>query len=132
MENVKFTNASGTMLSMELDGQTIFVPADSSNRFYAAMVESGIVPEPFVAPTPPMPLITARQLRLQLISMGLSLSSIDVFIDNMPEQQRQQARVEWEYATSYDRSHPLVEVLAGALSLNDEEVDNAWRAAAQH
>jgi hypothetical protein len=50
MENVRFNDASGAVIAMEVDGQTLFVPADPGNRFYAAMVEAGIEPAPYAEP----------------------------------------------------------------------------------
>ena len=52
MEHARFNDASGAVIAMEVDGQTLFVPADPGNRFYAAMVEAGIVPAPYVEPAP--------------------------------------------------------------------------------
>jgi hypothetical protein len=52
MENARFNDASGAVIAMEVDGQTLFVPADPGNRFYAAMVEAGIVPAAYVPPPP--------------------------------------------------------------------------------
>ncbi len=90
------------------------------------------------APPPPtaeeqrasMPSISPRQLRLALIGAGVSLASVDAAIAAIPDQaQREAAQVEWEYATTYVRTHPLIVSLTPALGLTDEQVDDLWQAA---
>jgi carbon starvation protein CstA len=63
-----------------------------------------------------LPAISARQLRLWLHGAGL-LEQIQPMIEAMPEPRRTPARIEWEYATSYEREHPLVVQLGEALGM---------------
>ena len=83
-------------------------------------------------PTPPVPAsVTARQIRLWLVSHGVSLAAVEAAIDGIPDQQqRELVRVEWEYAPYVERSHPMLVPLAAALGLSEAQVDAAFREAA--
>src|SRR5690625_916068 len=78
-------------------------------------------------PRTALPPITARQLRLTLIRAGISLSTVEAAIEAIPDEAaRDEARVEWEYASHYERLHPLMAQVASALELTDEAVDALW------
>lgn len=71
--------------------------------------------------------ISARQIRLWLISNNISLSQIDQLIDNIPDaQQREYTRVEWEFAPYIERNHQMVQTFANALGLTQSQVDQAF------
>lgn len=76
-----------------------------------------------------LPPIKARQLRLWLHGAGL-LDQIPALIEALPEPRRTPARIEWEYATDYEREHPLVLQLGASLGMSAAELDMAWRQAA--
>lgn len=77
-----------------------------------------------------MPSLTARQLRLGLVSNGISLSSVTATIGGMPAgPDKDKAQIEWEYASTFNRMHPLIATVGAALGLNEEEIDNMWLAA---
>ena len=94
--------------------------------------ERDMTPEEIAAIPPPppplMPEISARQLRLALLGLGLTGAQVEAQIAAMPgtPTQREAARIEWEYATSYRRDHPLVVMLGAALNLTEEQITNAW------
>lgn len=78
-----------------------------------------------------MPSITARQLRLGLVGNGFSMSQVSAVIDAMPEgADKETARIEWEYATTFERTHPLIATVGAALSISEEQIDTMWTAAA--
>jgi hypothetical protein len=81
---------------------------------------------------PPMPEITARQLRLALLGLGMKGAQVEAAIAAMPgtEDEREAAMIEWRHASSFRRNHPLVAALGAALGLNAAQIDEAWRAAA--
>jgi hypothetical protein len=91
--------------------------------------------EPYVPPTTEetrasMPKLSARQFRLGFVMAGHSLSSIDAAIEAISEpQEREVARIEWEYATEYKRLHPLVASIAAGLGLTDAQIDEMWTSA---
>lgn len=75
--------------------------------------------------------VTARQIRLWLVSHGIGLAAVDAAIDAIPDvQQREAVRVEWEYAPYVERSHPMLVPLAAALGMDSAAVDQAFREAA--
>lgn len=77
-----------------------------------------------------MPAITRRQLRLALVRGGISLGSVDSAIAAMPNgTAKDEARIEWEDAATFDRLHPTLLLVAGALGLNAEQVDALWETA---
>jgi hypothetical protein len=76
-----------------------------------------------------LPPLTRRQLRLQLLSMGITSGHIATMIADMPEPARSIAQIEWEDATQYARDHPLVATLGAQLGLSDARLDTAWREA---
>ena len=74
--------------------------------------------------------LTARQLRLGLVGGGFSLSQVETAIAAIPdEQQRAVAEIEWEYASQFERDHPLIEQVGVALGLTVEQIDAMWQAA---
>ncbi|MBO3760347.1 hypothetical protein [Ciceribacter sp. L1K22] len=109
------------------------VPDDASPicvALYNAALAAG--PAPYVPPTPEelravMPGVTARQIRLTLVRNGFSLGAIDAAIDALPEgQAKDEARIEWEYATLFERLSPTLLTIAAALSISAEQVDTMW------
>lgn len=76
--------------------------------------------------------ITARQLRLWLLSQGVQDANVVAEIEKIEDiKQREAARIEWEYATEYRREHPLVAQLGAALGLCEAQIDAAFVAAAK-
>ncbi|AWI60338.1 hypothetical protein [Sinorhizobium fredii] len=77
--------------------------------------------------------LTARQLRLGLVSGSFSLAQVDAAIEAMPEGvEKETARIEWEYATTFKRTHPLIGLVGAALGLDDTEIDAMWTASLSH
>lgn len=80
-------------------------------------------PESVPAPVP----LTGRQLRLTLIANGIALEQVEAAIDGIEDAQaRAVARVEWEYASQFERSHTLIAQVAANLGLEVDEVDKMW------
>lgn len=79
-------------------------------------------------PTPPIIFqeITPRQVRLGLLSIGVSLASIDAAIDALDEPQRSVAQIDWKYAIAFKRDNPLVETIGAMLGKTPEEIDALW------
>jgi hypothetical protein len=117
-----------------IDGREMIVPDDMANRerqMLAAWVADGNTIAPYEPPPEPLRPLTARQLRLGLVTNGISLSSVEAAIDAIEDQtDREVARIEWEYATTFERSHPLIEQVGAALGLTPEQIDDMWAEAA--
>lgn len=93
--------------------------------------------EPYTPPDPPtpeeirqhMPPLTARQFRLGLVEAGISPSTVTTTIAAMPAgPDRDKAQIEWEYATTFNRMHPLIATVGAALGLSDVQIDAMWLA----
>jgi len=86
--------------------------------------------EPELTEPNPMPPITARQLRLCLVLNGFSLDLVESAINSIEDEtEREVARIEWEYATVFERSHPLIEQIGTSLGLTTEQIDAMWQEA---
>ncbi len=72
-----------------------------------------------------MPNLTARQIRLGLLSLG-KLSGVQSAIDALPEPAKSEAIIEWDFASEFRRLHPLIVQLIPLLGLTDEQVDIVW------
>lgn len=75
------------------------------------------------------PQLTMRQFRLGLLGSGL-LGLVENAIDSMQDPAKTAARIEFEYAATVARNHPLVESLSSQLGLTDEQIDALWSHAA--
>lgn len=74
----------------------------------------------------PIPNLTARQLRLGLLSLG-KLNDVPTAIAALPSPEREQADIEWQFASEFRRDHPLIVQLIPILGLQDEAVDAVWK-----
>ncbi|MGE4501992.1 MAG: hypothetical protein AB7D03_03880 [Thiomicrospira sp.] len=72
------------------------------------------------------PTISARQARLALLSID-KLADVDTALAALPSPQREQAQVEWEYASQIERQHPFVTALGTALGMDDAQIDDLFR-----
>lgn len=79
-----------------------------------------------------MPSLTARQLRLGLMDAGITSTEVVAAIEKMPtERDRKTTAVEWEYATNFERCHPLITAIGNFLGLTNAQIDLMWRSASQ-
>ena len=89
-------------------------------------------PEVVVFLNPPEVLspITKRQLRLTLVRNGISLETVEAAIASMPEGlEKEEAKIEWADASTFNRNHPTLLLIAAALGLTEAQVDAMWREA---
>lgn len=78
------------------------------------------------------PILTAVQLRLGILGAGISLADIDAAIAAIPDQlQRVRVETYWQYATQFERSHPLLAGMIGFIGLSNEQADAIWRSAGE-
>jgi hypothetical protein len=78
---------------------------------------------------PPPASVPARGARLALEEAGY-LDAVEAALAAMPGSEGTKARIEWEYATDYQRDNPLIGKLAAALQLSDATLDTLFRRAA--
>ena len=77
-------------------------------------------PEPVSVPAS----ITQRQLRLELLSVGVTDAMIRSQLEGDPA-----GLIEWEYAQEIKRAHPLVEGLGDALGFSSVQIDEMFKSA---
>lgn len=105
-------------------------PGDVEEPTPGVVAYSWETPPPLLVEMPP-PTLTRRQLRLGLLSLGATVTQVETAISALPDATaREEALIEWQDASSYLRSHPLVAQIAGALGFTAEQIDAAWAAAA--
>lgn len=73
------------------------------------------------------PSVTPRQLRLTLVRNGFSLTGVETAINALPDgTAKEEAQIDWEYATKFNRLDPTLLTIASALNLTDVQVDAMW------
>lgn len=82
----------------------------------------------WITPPPVVPnTVSARQVRIWLIQNGINLAQVEQAIESIEDSvMREITKVEWEYAPYIERSHPMLPLLAQALGLNEEILDQAF------
>ncbi|MGV2052614.1 hypothetical protein ACQZ48_21280 [Agrobacterium sp. 22-209-1] len=81
----------------------------------------------FLNPPEVLPPITKRQLRLTLVRNGISLETVEAAIGAMPEGlPKAEAQIEWADASTFNRNHPTLLLIAAALGLTEAQVDAMW------
>lgn len=123
-------NALGQVVTFVRDDVPVgWSPPDGCAAVPEAELPAGWERAPDDSPVPVS--VTARQIRLWLVSHGVGLAAVEAAIDGIPDQtQRDIVRVEWEYAPYVERSHTMLVPLAAALGLSEAQVDQAFREAA--
>lgn len=124
-----------------VDPANIFA-ADYAARYVIAPDEVGIgyrkVGDQWQSPDqhqpvepPAVPLVVSmRQARLALLHAG-KLAAINAAIANLPGEQGDVVRIEWEFSTIVERSKPAVAAIAKTLDLTDADLDQLFIAAAK-
>lgn len=118
------------------------------SRFYdevMALTNNGADILPYVDPAPPVPdQISDRQFFQQLAIDGLITTdealgavmtgtlpaAMGAFISALPAEQQFGARMALCGATTFQRSHPLVDAFATMQGMTPEQIDELWRTAA--
>lgn len=73
-------------------------------------------------PTPIPTIITMRQTRLMLLSMGL-LQIVENALQQLPEPNRSYVLVEWNHGSQVERYNPFVTELVGMLGMTPDQTD---------
>ncbi|HRQ90397.1 MAG TPA: hypothetical protein PLA50_16495 [Bacteroidia bacterium] len=95
---------------------------ESAIAWTGAAWERRPLPEP-ADPKPPV-VVTPRQIRLALLSRGITPSMIeDALVGN------EAALIEWEYASHIRRDHSLVATLGSAFSVSESDLDSLFESA---
>jgi NADH dehydrogenase/NADH:ubiquinone oxidoreductase subunit G len=70
--------------------------------------------------------ISPRQIRLALLSLGLTELTIDSAIGNLESPTKEQAMIAWKYSTSFKRDVPIIAAIGKLLGLSSEQLDALW------
>ena len=70
--------------------------------------------------------LTSRQLRMQLVLMGVDLSIIDSVIDSLPEPQKSLAKINWEYAGTFERDNGMLKEMIPLLGFSEEQINKIF------
>jgi hypothetical protein len=89
------------------------------NPEYLTWLEEGNTPEPADIPPVIIPTLTMRQARLALLGAGL-LDEVEAAITTTEN------RIWWDYSTTVERSHPLVNAVLTALGKTETEMDDMF------
>jgi len=90
------------------------------NGFVVKYVDPVIIPKE----------VSKKQARLALLSAGY-YDKVIAIIDNLPEDQKTVAKIQWDDSESYQRDHPFVLMMATALGLTSDELDALFVAASE-
>lgn len=104
-------------------GQTAGKVIGSDERGYPALRD------PEIAPIPVQTSVSMNQARQALIDADLD-EAVDAAIASMPEgKEQKKAKTAWEYAQTVERSSPFVAMIAAALGLSEDRLDELFVAA---
>ena len=70
--------------------------------------------------------ITKLQLKLQLVTQGFDLSTIENVIAQLPEPQRTFALLSWTEATNFYRDNDMIASIGQMFNLSSEQIDNIF------
>jgi hypothetical protein len=74
------------------------------------------------------PTLEARQLRIGLLSVGITADAVEAAINSIEDPaERPILLIEWEYRTTFRRDNPILAL----LGLSDTQLDAMWLAAQQ-
>lgn len=68
---------------------------------------------------------TPRQFRLALLSKNPDPNYVDNLLNTIQnEGERVRAKIEWEYAVEIERDHPMIQLLAQNLNMNNSQLND--------
>lgn len=79
------------------------------------------------APSPVI--ITMRQARMAIQRAG-RLPEIIAHIEQLPETEREELKIEWEYSKEIERDSLIATTIMNALNLTEAQMDNVFKTAA--
>lgn len=116
-----YKNEKDEVFAFESDGSQDSYITNNLIRMSVAEIEEHLNP-PLVPPSQ----VTMAQARLALYDEKL-LGLVDETINLMPiQEQREKAKIQWEFETIVKRDSALVYGLAGGLGLTDEMLDDLF------
>jgi len=119
--------------AIEIDTEThkLLVEYPDAWRMIGGTLSAYTPPEPTIEEVRQyMQPITPRQLRLALVRSGTSIATVEAALEAIADTQaKEEAKIEWEYATEFGRLAPALLTIAAAIGLTPEAVDTLWEQA---
>ncbi|WP_156936488.1 hypothetical protein [Mesorhizobium sp. LNJC384A00] len=81
---------------------------------------------PVVLTPADFPSLSPRQIRLALNDIGITSADVATKLAG-----NEAGTIEWNYATYFKRTHPLIAALTPAFALTEAQVDSLWLYAAE-
>lgn len=107
-----------------------------SDELYSALIgkqiqagEDGMPVEVTALPPGPPLSVTMRQARLALLHAE-KLGMVEVAIASLPSPEREAAQIDWEFAATVDRESATTALLAQAIGMGSDELDQLFMLAA--
>jgi hypothetical protein len=92
-----------------------------------ATVGEWVAPPP---PTPPVPpAVSPRQIRQAMSKVPYGVTTLRSTVEAAIAASDQDTKDWYEWATQFERGHPMVAALGGGLGVASEDLDNLWRLA---
>lgn len=111
-------------LGIDFDDAKLVDEAKELTSFEADLARSRV--EAATRPTPVPKSVTKRQAFLALLTVGIREADIRAIIATMPDSDREKAEIEFTYAASFERNHPLITIIGQSKNLNDEELNKLF------
>jgi len=108
----------------DIDGDQSFLVKDTWTLLTDEEFQAAIVPAPIQITS-----ITMRQARLALLAHN-KLSDVQTTIDSLSSPMKEQAQIEWEYASDVDINNPLIVQLMGSLGFAETTLGDLFNEAA--
>ena len=70
--------------------------------------------------------VTPRQIRLKLLSIGITSAQIEALINTLPSPDKDAAMIAWEYSTSFQRNNQFVPIIGKMLNYTSDQLDQMW------
>lgn len=115
-------------VEIDTDTHKLLVEYPNAWRMIGGTLSAYTPPEPTIEEVRQnMMSLTPRQLRLALVRSGTSIATVEATLDALPDgETKEEAKIEWEYATVFERVAPALLTIANALGFTPSEVDALW------
>lgn len=95
-----------------------------NKKFVTDWIVRNLTPQEIEERKPKWNECTPRQFRLALLTKNPSPNYVDTLIDTIEDiDERNRARIEWEYSIEIRKDHPLIGQLAITLNMDSEELN---------
>lgn len=131
MERKWYKNGTEAPTFIETDNGTLYNYNSDANE--EMLRKDGYLPENEVdnVCTSCTQKVTQRQLRLVLLTKSITAEMVEGVINQLPEPARSGALIEFNYASYYDRSNPLINQLGGVFKLSEEDLNEIFNLAGE-